>query len=70
MTKEADMTTFTRIIIGLFLGAAGFFEIPYNPGAGCGALFVSGLLILAGMEELWSEKDSGEESSSMSVQLR
>lgn len=64
------MTNFTRIITGLLLGTAGFFEIPYDPAAGCSALFVSGILLISGMEKLWSLKCAPGASRAVSLQPR
>lgn len=45
-----------QIVIGLIVGALGFFQMEENTLAGCSALFVGGFLILAGIDRLWSEK--------------
>lgn len=46
-----------EIVTGLFLGCMGFLQIPDNPVSGSSALFISGLLLLSGIDGFTSRKE-------------
>ncbi len=50
------MLAIIEIVTGLVLGCIGFFEIPNNPASASSALFVSGLLLIAGVDGLGNKK--------------
>ena len=46
------MITYMQILLGLVIGCTGFFQIATSPLPACGALLISGFLILAGIDHL------------------
>ncbi len=50
------MTALIEIALGMILGVAGFYYLVVDPYKGCGALLLSGFLVIAGFEKSLSRK--------------
>ncbi len=58
------MTALIEIALGMLLGVAGFYYLAVDPYKGCGALLLSGFLVITGFERSLSRKPAESEIQS------